>query len=142
MTGTPPLQASASLEGEQAPSSQRLVICGQDVLLDVLARHLERHQSGSRALRSHIGSFAGLLALSQEKAHMASVHLWDGDKGVYNITYVRHMLPGIPAVIIHLACRMQGFYVARDNPMEIKTWQDLARPDDPKRNKIKKITAA
>jgi len=129
MTDTLPHQVETSLEEEKTPSSQRMVICGQDVLLDVLARHLERHPNGTRAFRHHVGSFTGLLALYDGKVHMASAHLWDGDTGIYNITYVRHILLGIPAVIVHLACRMQGFYVAKGNPKGIKTWQDLKRPD-------------
>ncbi len=128
-TGSPIQQIEASLEGDLSPSSQRLVICGQDVILDVLARHLERHPNGTRAFRHHVGSLSGLLALYQGKAHLASSHLWDGDNDIYNLTYVRYILCGIPSVIIHLACRMQGFYVAKGNSKSIKTWQDLTRPD-------------
>ncbi|AEF94414.1 DNA binding domain protein, excisionase family [Desulfotomaculum nigrificans CO-1-SRB] len=109
--------------------SRELVICGQDVLLDILTRHLERHPHGTRAFRHYVGSFPGLLALYQENVDMAAIHLWDGDTGVYNIPYVRRLLPGIPAMIIHLACRMQGFYVAKGNPKNIKDWHDLTRRD-------------
>lgn len=129
MTEIPTQTIEKSLEEDLSASSQRMVICGQDVLLDILARHLERHPNGTRALRHHVGSFSGLLALYQGKAHLASAHLWDGDREDYNISYVRHILCGIPAVIIHLACRMQGFYTAKGNPKGIKTWQDLTRPD-------------
>lgn len=106
----------------------KLIICGQDVLLDILTRHLERHPYGTHAFRHHVGSFAGLQALYQGKAQMAAIHLWDGDTDKYNIPYVRHMLPGTPTTIIHLAGRLQGFYVAAGNPKDIKEWQDLTRP--------------
>ncbi|SHK43787.1 helix-turn-helix transcriptional regulator [Desulforamulus aeronauticus] len=106
-----------------------IVICGQDVLLDVLTRHLEYHRNGIHAFRHSIGSFPGLLALYHEKADLAAIHLWDGDTNVYNIPYVRHMLPGIKYIIIHLACRMQGFYVAKGNPKNIHNWEDLTRED-------------
>lgn len=122
-------RVETSLAEKPEQSIQRLVICGQDVLLDILAYQLERHPNGTRAFRHQVGSATGLLALYQGKAHMASAHLWDGDTGIYNITYVRHLLFGVPAIIVHLACRMQGFYVAKGNPKEIKTWQDLSRPD-------------
>ncbi|MFX4262169.1 substrate-binding domain-containing protein [Pelotomaculum propionicicum] len=128
-TENPRQQIDTMLERDESVPSQRLVICGQDVLLDILARHLERHPNGARAFRHHVGSFSGLLALYQGKAHLASAHLWDGDKDIYNLTYVRYILCGIPAVIIHLACRMQGFYTARGNPKKIMTWEDLTRPD-------------
>lgn len=106
-----------------------LVICGQDVLLDILTRHLERRTQDVHAFRHYAGSFSGLLAMYYDKAHMTAVHLWDGDSKVYNIPFVRRLLPGIPVIIIHLACRMQGFYLQKDNPKDIKGWKDLTRPD-------------
>jgi len=105
------------------------VICGQDVILDILSRHLENHPNGVRALRSYVGSYNSLYALYNGNVDLASAHLWDGDSGQYNVPFVRRMLPGTPAVIINLAYRMQGFYVARNNPKGIKGWQDLNRSD-------------
>lgn len=128
-TTIPIHQTETPIEGDPFSPSPRLVICGQDILLDILARHLERHPNGTYALRRHVGSFTGLLSLYQGKAHLAGAHLWDGDNDVYNLTYVRYVLCGIPAVIVHLACRMQGFYTAKGNPKEIMTWQDLMRPE-------------
>lgn len=122
----PPPQLKRSI---QPVPGQELVICGQDTILDILTRHLERHPDGSRALRHHVGSFAGLLALYHGQAHMAAIHLWDGDSDTYNTPYVRRLLPGIPAVILHLACRLQGFYVAGGNPLGINGWPDLVRTD-------------
>ena len=115
-----PLQVKFPNIEQTVDTAQELVICGLDGMLDILTRYLERHPQGVRAFRSYVGSFNGLLALYQGKAHMAGVHLWDGESRTYNIPYVRRLLPGIPAVLVHLACRMQGFYVARGNPREIK----------------------
>lgn len=105
------------------------IICGQDILLDILTRHLERHPKGLQALRCYIGSYNGLVELYRGNVTIATAHLWDGDTGVYNIPYVRRILPGVPCVIVHLVCRMQGFYVAKGNPKNITTWEDLIRND-------------
>ncbi|MCB2293356.1 helix-turn-helix transcriptional regulator [Clostridium algoriphilum] len=105
------------------------IICGQDILLDVLTRHLEQHPNGLQALRCYIGSYNGLVELYRGNVNIATAHLLDADTGVYNIPYVRRILPGVPCVIVHLVCRMQGFYVAKGNPKNITTWEDLARPD-------------
>lgn len=105
------------------------VICGQDILLDILSRYLQLHSVGIQALRSYVGSYNGLYALYHGNAHMAAVHLWDGNSEEYNIPYVRHMLPGVSAVIIHLACRMQGFYITAGNPKGITGWKDMNRKD-------------
>ncbi|MBV4419565.1 helix-turn-helix transcriptional regulator [Clostridium tyrobutyricum] len=110
-------------------NSSELVICGQDVLLDILSRYIEFHSPGIRTFRSYVGSYNGLLALYLGKVQVATSHLWDGDTNQYNIPFVRRLVPGIPTVIIHLACRMEGFYVQKGNPKNIKTWEDLKRPD-------------
>ena len=112
-----------------ANSNNDFVICGQDILLDILSKYLEIHPHGIKPLRSYTGSYNGLTALYLDKIQVATVHLWDGDSDEYNIPYVRRLLPGIPTVIINISYRMQGFYVAKGNPKNIKNWDDLKRPD-------------
>lgn len=110
------------------PSQERpFVICGQDIILDVLSNYLS--QAGVRCLRSYVGSYDALTALYKDQVQVASAHLWDGASGQYNIPYVQRLLPGTPTAIVHLVCRMQGFYVAKGNPKGIGRWSDLARPD-------------
>jgi len=105
-----------------------MVICGQDVILDILTRYLEK-QTGARAFRAYVGSMDGLLAPYRESVHLTAAHLWDGDTDTYNVPYVRRLLPGIPAIIVHLAGRRQGFYVAAGNPKKVYGWPDLLRED-------------
>ncbi len=112
-----------------APGHDKFIICGQDVMLDVLSNYLSRHPSGRPALRSYIGSYSGLTALYHGQVQVATAHLWDGDSGDYNTPYVRRLLPGIPAVIIGLAGRTQGLYVAGGNPQDIGGWDDFRRPE-------------
>ncbi len=105
-----------------------LVLYGQDIILDILSHHMESNSNGIRVYRKHVGSFDGLRALYESRADIACTHLWDSDTRSYNIPYVRRFLPGIPTAIVHLAIRMQGFYVKKGNPLKIKTWEDLTRP--------------
>lgn len=116
-------------EDEALQVDQQLVICGHDILLDILARHLERYSGAPKVWRQHVGSFDGLAALYRDKANMAAIHLWDSDTDTYNIPYVRRLLPGIPVVLVNLAVRWQGFYVVEGNPKEIRNWSDLTRPE-------------
>lgn len=120
---------NSPLLNERIVYGNGIVICGQDILLDILSRHLQTHPNGIHALRSYVGSYNGLYDLYMGKVQVATAHLWDGDTNTYNIPYIKRLLPGIPAVIIHLAGRMQGFYVRAGNPKNIKDWQDLARQD-------------
>ncbi len=110
-------------------NENNFVICGQDLMLDVLSNYVEKYTNGVRALRSYRGSYDSLIELYRGNVSIATSHLWDGDSGEYNVPFVRRLLPGIPAIIIHLTYRMQGFYVAKGNPKNILTWSDLKRPD-------------
>lgn len=38
-------------------------------------------------------------------------------------------MPGVPAVLVNLSYRTQGFYVQKGNPKNIRSWQDLGRGD-------------
>lgn len=120
---------NSAILNETMPYGSNIVICGQDVMLDILSRHLQCHPNGIQALRSYVGSYNGLYELYMGRVHAATAHLWDGETGIYNIPYVKRLLPGIETIIIHLAVRMQGFYVAKGNPKNIKDWQDLKRQD-------------
>jgi len=111
------------------PGGGNFIICGQDVILDVLASYLAEHPWGRPALRAYIGSYNGLTALYKGEVQVATSHLWDGDTGEYNRPYVRRLLPGIQALIIRLAIRTQGLYVARGNPKNISSWEDFKRPE-------------
>jgi putative molybdopterin biosynthesis protein len=111
------------------PISEPVIICGQDLILDILVRQLERELPGTNCLRAHMGSINALLAIYYGKANVATAHLWDGDTDEYNIPYIRHILPGQKMVTINLVFRTQGFYVATGNPLGICRWADLARPD-------------
>lgn len=103
------------------------IIGGQDLILDVLSNYMRLHDVP--ALRAYIGSYDSLVSLYRKKINVASAHLWDSDTNSYNISYVRRLLPGIPTVIVHLTCRMQGLYVAKGNPKGITTWADFRRED-------------
>ena len=102
-----------------------LIISGQDVVLDILANHLQ--QEGVNAARTYLNSFEGLLSLYQDNIQVAACHLFDGCD--YNASYVRSLMPGIPAVLINVSYRTQGFYVQKGNPRNIKGWSDLERKD-------------
>jgi len=120
---------SSTIYEETPYKSSPLIISGQDLILDILCRYLDRHPKGVRALRSHEGSYNAIYALYQGEVQVATAHMWDGKTGEYNVPFIERMLPGIPTVIIRLASRMQGFYVAKGNPKNIKDWNDLRRSD-------------
>ena len=102
-----------------------LIISGQDVVLDILANYLQLE--GVNAARTYLSSFEGLLSLYQDNVHVVACHLYDG--GDYNTSFVRSLMPGVPAVLVNVSYRTQGFYVRKGNPKNIRGWEDLSRKD-------------
>lgn len=102
-----------------------LILSGQDVLLDILASFLQ--QEGIHTGRTYLSSFEGLLSLYQDNVHVTACHLYDGLG--HNADYVRRLMPGVPAVLVNLSYRTQGFYVQTGNPKSIRGWKDLGRQD-------------
>ncbi|MCR5138394.1 MAG: helix-turn-helix transcriptional regulator [Oscillospiraceae bacterium] len=105
----------------------RIVVSGQDVVLDILASFL--HHRDVPAQRVYLNSFEGLLALYEGRVDAAACHLYDAEEKSFNTPFVRKLLPGVPTVLINISYRTQGFYVASGNPKEIRGWRDLARRD-------------
>lgn len=106
-----------------------LLIAGEDVLLDILSRYLSKHPKGAKTVLSCVSSYHSLVNLYEGEAQIATCHLWDSKTGTYNVPYVEKLLPGISAILVHLAYRTQGFYVKKGNPKNIKGWKDLKRKD-------------
>ncbi|WP_246608476.1 substrate-binding domain-containing protein [Paenibacillus agaridevorans] len=110
------------------PIPRSIVITGQDISLDILARHLETELPEYRMLRSHMGSMDSLIRLYKGEADLVSTHLLDGDSGDYNVPYIRRLLVGMPHLVVNLLTRSAGLFVAEGNPHGITCWTDLARP--------------
>jgi putative molybdopterin biosynthesis protein len=106
--------------------SGSVIICGQDPCLDLL---LVRISGPAPVLRSYMGCYNGLYALYHGRVTMAAAHLWDAETDSYNYPFIKRLLPGFPVGVLRLAGRMQGFYVKKGNPLKIRDWEDLARPD-------------
>ena len=119
------IDTHSTLLTPEKDESPELIISGQDVVLDILANYLQ--QEGINAARTYLNSFEGLLSLYQDNIHVCACHLFDGFD--YNTSYVRSLMPGIPAVMINISYRTQGFYVTSGNPKGIKGWSDLSRKD-------------
>jgi putative molybdopterin biosynthesis protein len=106
-----------------------VVIGSHDLALDIIANFLRLKFPEATLSSAHVGSLGGLLALKRGEAHLAGTHLLDEATGEYNVSYVRQHLTGVPAVLVNLSYREQGFIVAPGNPKRINTFNDLVRDD-------------
>ena len=118
------IELQSSLLHPEKGNGKAIVISGQDVVLDILANYL--HLRAVSAQRVYLNSFEGLLALYEGRVDAAACHLFDAEEKSYNVPFVKKLLPGIPASLINISYRTQGFYVASGNPKEIHGWRDLA----------------
>ena len=118
----------ANLDSGQTGMCDQIIICGQDMILDLLANRLNQCVE-ENVFRSYKGSYNGLYAMYQGEVNVATAHLWHGKTNSYNIPYISSMLPGTDGVVLHLLKRKQGFYVPKGNPKGIHSFEDLRRPD-------------
>jgi len=106
--------------------SNTLVSIGShDVLLDIVNDLMSNN--GYHLSSSHVGSFSGVLSMKNQEAHIAPVHIL-GNDGRYNdfildkyLSTEYHLIKGVS--------RIQGLYVKKGNPKNIKSLQDLTRKD-------------
>ncbi|AEF82772.1 helix-turn-helix transcriptional regulator [Leadbettera azotonutricia] len=122
-TGPGTKSAPAELPAERGTS---IIISGQDACIDLMMSKIAG--TGEAVLRSYMGCYNSLFALYNGRITMAASHLWDAETDTYNYPYMHRLLPGLRVGVLRLAGRMQGFYVKENNPLNIKDWQDLARP--------------
>ena len=122
-TAVPPIDYTTSSR-QAAPlviaRERSIIITGQDVSLDILAKQLEKQSLGARPLRSYAGSMESLVSLYRGESDIVSTHLLDGNTGQYNIPYISKLLVGQSYIVINLLSRSAGFYVQKRKPAQSK----------------------
>jgi molybdate-binding protein len=105
------------------------VIGSHDPALELLAADLS-HDALLPELRPiPVGSLDGLIALKQGLCKIAGCHLYEPLSGTYNVSFVRHLFPGLAMEMVTLTHREQGFIVSPGNPKRIEGLNDLPRAD-------------
>lgn len=112
---------------EETLRSTIMAVGSHDLALDLLASSLREDLPELLFSSSPVGSMGGILAIAKGQAHMAGIHLFDAERGDYNIAYVTKYLAGQDVLLVNLAYRMQGWLVAKGNPLGIQTITDLVR---------------
>jgi putative molybdopterin biosynthesis protein len=120
-------QPSAAVAETPDLSAYPAIITGQDMCLELLVTRLAA--AGIAVLRSYVGCYNGLYSLYHGRVTMSASHLWDMETDTYNYPYIRRILPGLPVGVFRLGGRMQGLYVRKGNPLNIRGWEDFGRPD-------------
>lgn len=111
------------------PKNTILAVGSHDLSLELLGVFLRRKMDRAWLSCAHVGSMGGIMAIRNNEAHIAGIHLLDENTGRYNIDFVNTYLQNVDWTLVHLAMRCQGFMVQPGNPKKIKELSDLLRPD-------------
>ena len=114
---------------ESRPDRNILAVGSHDLALELLGIHLRRRRSDVSLSCTNVGSMGGILAIRNNEAHMAGIHMLDETTGQYNVAQVEKYLPKVAWRLVHLAMRQQGIMVAAGNPKGITGLSCLARTD-------------
>lgn len=99
-----------------------------DMAVNGLAARLPEIAPDAALQVSTTGSLGGLMALAEGRADLAGCHLWDAESDLYNVPFVRRLLPGKEVILVTLAHRRLGLIVPPGNPLDLRQVADLARP--------------
>lgn len=105
------------------------IVGSHDLSLDILRDMMKKSHADIDIVSTHTGSLSGITAMSKGVAYICSTHILDEREKSYNVPAIKRYLADKPCVLIHIAKRMQGLLVRKENPMDIKGIKDLSRPD-------------
>lgn len=103
-----------------------LAIGSHDLIMDVISNLFEQDSLPYHLSTVHVGSYAGLLALSRKESALAMTHLLDED-GSYNTYSVKKLFVKEEIALIKGVKRVQGLIVEKGNPKNIQSIEDLTR---------------
>ncbi len=122
----PVVQVEEAVQPSGSPDTIRIV-GSHDVALNLLVSRVRREHPEIRIEITHAGSLGGLIAVQDERADIAGIHLLDEETGEYNNPYVKRVFPGRETAVVHLAYRIQGLMFLKGNPGNIICLEDLTR---------------
>ena len=115
------------LLGSKEKLKNTLVIIGShDPLLDELSNMMHCADRNIYVSSSHVGSMGGIMALRRGEAHAAGCHLLDTEAGNYNLSFMRKYFPNHNVRLLRCVGRQQGLMLAKDNPLGIREFKDIA----------------
>lgn len=101
------------------------IIGSHDIMIDELDPFMR--ERGIPVSSIHVGSFGGIMAMKTNECHLAPIHLLS-ETGEYNDFVIGKYLDDDYALIRGVG-RIQGLYVKKGNPKNIRGLSDLPRPD-------------
>lgn len=121
---------SGILQMEYLLNNSGLIIGSQEsTVVEMLRSHLEGTPGSLPLLHSYLNEYNSLYSLYFEKSHLALVNVLSTQNEAANRTFIHSLLPGMDITIRSVCDCTLGLYVAKDNPRNITSHNDLCRPD-------------
>lgn len=109
---------SSLLKRDYLLHSNGILLCGQNTpALDYLLGKIAAQSGALPILHSHMNSYNSLYALYFKKAHIAAASLKPED--------ITCLIPGERLILLRLYDYPLGFYIQKENPLNIRTLSDL-----------------
>jgi molybdate-binding protein/DNA-binding XRE family transcriptional regulator len=121
-------RAAVSTYWSQAEIDSTLLIAGCDPAVAILADWLARRRSPVTIVAPRCSSSKALEMLAKGAVHVAGVHLRDPKSGEYNLKSVRDAIGRRPLVVVNFAGWELGLGVTARNPLGVRGFADLVRP--------------
>ena len=121
--------AQVRLLRQSRPEHNLLAVGSHDLALELLGIHLRRRRDSVFLSCANVGSMGGIMAIRNNEAHLAGIHLLNPATGSYNVDDAEKYLPNVAWRLVHLAMRQQGLMVAPGNPKQINGLSCLTRPE-------------
>lgn len=106
-----------------------IFIGSHDFVIDILFRRFRSKYPEFLVKQIYIGSTGGLSAIRQNECDVAGIHLFDENTREYNLPFIENWNLNDKVNMIEGYKRIQGLYVAKDNPKGIEGLKDLTRSD-------------
>jgi putative molybdopterin biosynthesis protein len=108
-----------------------------DLSFDILRNELLKEFDDVTMFSSNTGSMKGMMTLKAGHCHICSMHMFDDETGLYNIPFVKQFLSDMPLILVNIFHRKLGLLVAKNNPKNITSFEDLGRNDVKVINRIR-----
>lgn len=110
----------------QEISNQVCLMGSHDVVIDIISDLACIHNHALKIASSHVGSYAGLIALKKKECLLAPSHILGSD-GLYNRQIVAKLFEDERMLLIKGVMRRQVLAYRIDNPKQITSFKDIAR---------------
>lgn len=117
------------LREEEEIKGRMHIVGSHDLCLDILRDMTKRRYPAWDLISTHTGSLSGIMAFEKGITELCTTHILDEEEHIYNIPVLKKYLSGRSWTLIHIAKRLQGLLIQKENPKGITGIEDVARPD-------------